>query len=495
MADTDITGQVVQPPPLPASAGPASGSSALANWNQDLSSEEATVQAKQAEFDKEHSAFLDTKDKAMKPLEADLSKSLDQPMPTRPEHVTMPVYDDKKPIVSGQEFEGLGMGLLAMAMIGGAKSHGNWLGVSSALNGTMQGFIDGKEEEAAKAYKDYKTKFEAAKEQEEQANKAFQDVLEDRKLTINEKIQRISVLGAQYDRQDMRFAAKEKSIDKMWEQLNAHRSALHKADAAAENLHVTIDARQDARASAKETDVTDDDAAFRAEQAWAGSKDPYKGISAYDKAGRMKVDAAILEQGKALGKSGADIVAKQAETAGETKALAQGEQRAVAVARLGDSIQAMGPILDRVAQEGTAKLGTKFMNTSVQDLKDQLQDPAVGKLDVVMRETATQFIEAMTMPGSNAQMHEGARQVGEALLNRNMSYKQIKENYALMREITQQNKGVLDNIVKEESNKISGRGGKITVSNKTELKQQMDAGKLKKGDIFYDPDGNAHVVN
>jgi hypothetical protein len=463
MADQDIpaiTGAAPAPYPTPA----------LNRWQGDLQGEEAAVTHKQADFDARQKTAADIKDKALTPLEKDMEAETSQPLPKRPEHVEMPKYDDKKPIVSGQEAEGLGMALIAMAVIGGAKSHGNWLGVSSALNGTLTGFIDGHEELAQKAYKDYQTKFAAAKEQEAQANKEFENILEDRKLTINEKIQQYKIAAAKYDRQDMRFAAEQKSIDKMWEQLNAHRSALNAADSKHENITVQIDARAAAKeAKGGSTVPLSDDAKQNLyERMAAGDKGVIAEASGYDRSTRRELENGFAEYTKAHNLNGADIVAAKAALSSETKAEGQAENRAVAVDRIEKSFSSLGPELDRLAKAGAAK-GIPMTNATINDLRSKLGDEDLSKLKILTTELPTQFIEAMTMPGSNAQMHEGARAAGEVLTNPNMTYHQLMGQYQEMQKILQSNGAAIHSIVTAEDARIraGNQPGSTTGGSKT----------------------------
>ena len=74
--------------------------------------------------------------------------------------------------------------------------------------------------------KEYETKFKAAKDKETQANKEYEDVLSNRKLSINEQLQRIKILATQHGREDIRAAAEQKSIDTLHRQLDASRNSM-----------------------------------------------------------------------------------------------------------------------------------------------------------------------------------------------------------------------------------------------------------------------------
>lgn len=201
----------------------------LSAWRTRLGTEESAVAERQGSQDQARRLMETTRESELAPAETSAAQAIDQPAPTAPRHVEYPEYQPK-PVVNAKDYEGLGMALLGMALIGGAASKGNWLGVMAPLNGALKGFLEGSEEKAAKDFQDYQTKYGEAKGKEDQANREFKDVLESRKLTINEKLARMKILSAKWDRQDMRMASEQKSVDRMWEQLNAHEQALSQAE-------------------------------------------------------------------------------------------------------------------------------------------------------------------------------------------------------------------------------------------------------------------------
>jgi hypothetical protein len=113
-----------------------------------------------------------------------------------------------------------------MAMIGGAASKGNWLGVGDSLNGALSGYLKGNQMEAEKRYEDYKREYQSAKAKEEQANKEFEDILTNKKMRISDQIQQYRLVAAKYDRQDALVAAQSRSLDAMWRSLESRKTAV-----------------------------------------------------------------------------------------------------------------------------------------------------------------------------------------------------------------------------------------------------------------------------
>jgi hypothetical protein len=190
-----------------------------------LDAESKQAGARQAALDARQSASLTAQDAEMKPLERQLSDTLNQPMPQR-EQVSMPSPPPNKPIIDAKEYEGLSYGLLAMAMVGGLASHGKWTAASAALNGGLQGYLEGNQEKAKQGIEQYEREFKAAKAHEDDVNKQFDDILKNRNLSINEQLQRIKVVAAQNGREDVRIAAEQRSIDTLTRQIDAHRTQL-----------------------------------------------------------------------------------------------------------------------------------------------------------------------------------------------------------------------------------------------------------------------------
>lgn len=184
---------------------------------------------------------------AQQPVTDKMNAAIDKPIP---EYKSQPLPEYKpQPIVDPKQFQDFGSMLLAMAAIGGAASKGNWLGVSSALNGSMQGYLDGRHELADKDYKDYQTKFQAAVQKDNQALKEYQNVLQNRKLSLGEMFTQFQIVGAKYDQQDAVMAARQKNLDAMWKAVESRRGALERL----QMQHETLDSRLQQSRESNET--------------------------------------------------------------------------------------------------------------------------------------------------------------------------------------------------------------------------------------------------
>lgn len=186
---------------------------------------------RQGELDDKVSANATARDQALAPLEQSLQTASSQPMPER-RKVEMP----EPPKPKAEDFSSFSYGLLAMAMIGGAASKGNWMNVASTLNGAMKGKIEGDQSRTQTEYKNYEREFKSAVEKERQANQEFEDILKQRNTSINSMISQYRVAAAKYDRQDALHAAGQRSIDRMWSAVEQRKSALTKLEEQHERL-------------------------------------------------------------------------------------------------------------------------------------------------------------------------------------------------------------------------------------------------------------------
>jgi hypothetical protein len=369
---------------------------------------------------------LAQREAGLAPVETSLQKDLAQPLPMRPHTEPLPEYKAPKP--DPQEFKQLAGAMLAMALIGGRHSHGDWLTVSAALNGAMKGEIEGNKEIADKSYKEYETKFKAAQAKEAQANKEFEDILKDRSLTINQKLQAYNLAAAKYGRDDLKDAANQKSIDQMEKRLSSHTDALEKAKLKFDNDKAQRDMRiqmhNDAQTAAGggkgglSAEALDSAACTFHETNTMPAMGNAKNVAA--------VKLAIMNR-EAEMFPGGDRASSKAEFSAASNAYKQTVQRQAAVERITGSVQDLEPRITALTAKLNSSLGVEFANTKINDLARKYRDNGdLAELDNLTRALGRQYMEAVTMPGSNAQMHIGAQETADAMSNGNMPPGKLK---------------------------------------------------------------------
>jgi hypothetical protein len=163
-------------------------------------------------------------DPALKELGSQI-RDLQSQKITPPEPVAMPKTPDLPQMAANpQEWQGLGMALVAMAMISGSHKN-NWLGAGQFLNGAMEGYAKGNEELAQRSYAQFQEQMKEAQAESKQRNDQYRELLQDRSKTINEMISQYRVMAAQDGREDMLAASQTRSLVAMTNALMSHEAA------------------------------------------------------------------------------------------------------------------------------------------------------------------------------------------------------------------------------------------------------------------------------
>jgi hypothetical protein len=119
-----------------------------------------------------------------------------------------------KPTIDPDSYSKLSAVLVAMAGIAGAKS-GNWLAAASSLNGAIKGHIEGNEERSKQEWDKYQADYDKAVEQHKEEQQEYLDVLENKRLSINQKFDQWRMIAAKYDDQAKLALARQKRYDEM----------------------------------------------------------------------------------------------------------------------------------------------------------------------------------------------------------------------------------------------------------------------------------------
>lgn len=409
--------------PAALTADKAKADALFAASNADLGAQEAALGTRQNAVNATHQANATGRDAELKPAEDATKALIDQPGPERSKTPGMPEFKPHE-LVDPKQYEQLSYALLGMALIGGVASHGNWLGVSSSLNGALKGFMEGNQQQAEKEYKDYNEQFKSAKAKEDQANKEFEGALNNRKLSINEQIQQVKLLSSKWDRQDMRAAAEQKTIDGMWTQLQARKQSLVKTEAAHTDVTVRIDGRMEragggaggagAGGEASQVDVGQVLAGMPLSQVMPGYSG--KTIAARE---QMKKDAAktLMQQNPGMTEQEAG-----AELARRTTDFLAGKSTVAQLTKQGSTIENAVGQLDfnaTKAAEEMKKLPSApipVLNAIARGAEKWSGDPAYTTLFFYMNAALMESAKITSGgTGSIQQLHEGAAKVAREM--------------------------------------------------------------------------------
>jgi hypothetical protein len=371
------------------------------------------ITTRQSQLDEERLAEMKAFNTSQTAGEQDLRAAEAAPMPTPPTPTDIGPPPDLKHPVDAKNYQQMAFAMLAMAMIGGRTSRGNWLGAASALNGALKGYKDGNEAVAKEQMAEYDRKFQAARQHDADANKKFMDILEARNTSLNQKRELLQMEAAKHGREDARFAAMQGSIDRMLAQVNAGRNALMNTEQKHTDMmiHISLEREKMEATKGKGRNAT-----FTPEQsAWAADyfSATQQKISAWG--GGAEMVQSLIEQGI----TPQQVAAGGAQFAAYKSALRVNAVRQTGVDRLTKSIQTLEPVIIKTAKElGLTEV--QLMNSTLNGLRRQFGNAKLSELQTEVAAWGRQYMEAVTMPGSTAQLHVSSAELGDVILNVNM---------------------------------------------------------------------------
>lgn len=121
-----------------------------------------------------------------------------------------------QPLVDPNQYSKFSAALVAMAFVAGSKSKGNWLGVSSSLNGALKGYLEGNEQKASESWKRYQADYDKAIQKHKDQEEDYAQTINNKKLTINQMLTELQWKSAKYDDQYTLTLARQKRIDELY---------------------------------------------------------------------------------------------------------------------------------------------------------------------------------------------------------------------------------------------------------------------------------------
>jgi hypothetical protein len=372
--------------------------------------------SRQGALDLERKESSAREEATLKPMEDRASKAIDDLQGMKPPTPTdLPTWKPKPPI-DAKDYQQFSYALIGMALIGGAVSRGNWLGVSSSLNGALKGYMQGNLARSDQDFKDYQTKFTEAKAHEDQVQKQFHDILENRRLSINDMLTQVRITAARYDRQDVRMAAEQKSIDSIWKQVDDKDKAistLTEQHDKTSKMYELGQLRAKIMSGGAGAELTP------AGQAWL-DQSAALGDPTYIRAsmGRFTGPNArhLINHFAETGVAPGDLAAAASARKAYESTLMQAEKRTAGVERLTGSITELENKITGLVKDVNGT-GAMSLNEVMNAVKNQLGDEKLSELRTLMGAVGRQYIEAVTMPGSNAQLHATAQDWADALFS------------------------------------------------------------------------------
>jgi hypothetical protein len=383
---------------------------------KDIAADRQEAISRQSALDTARQQSATQREGELAPMEAGVSKEIDQLGAVKPPpKADLPTYQPK-PLVDPNEYQKFSGALLGMALIAGIASKGNWMGVTASLNGALKGHLEGDQARAEKDWQDYKTKFDEAKAKSEAQQKEFADILQNKRLTINDMLTQIKIASAKYGRDDTKFEAEQKSIDGIWKRIESMDTSLTRISDMDQRQRRQIDARfqmQKIAQSGGAEQLTGAGQEFAIQAMQRG--DPEFVNDLKSRFGAKQIIPLLNKMADQGVDPGDPIAARKfADAYGST--LRQATQRKAGVERLTKSVQTMESRIDQLVAKVNGD-GNMSLNEIFNKVKTELGDKDLSELKTLMGATGRQYIESVTMPGSNAQLHATTQDWADGLFS------------------------------------------------------------------------------
>lgn len=427
-----------------------------------LTTDRKALEQRQAALDATSAQEHVTLGQEMATARAGYDKAAAQPIPEAPAPTPLPDVPNPKPM-GGKDYEQLAMALLGMALVGGGVSKGNWMGALSALNGALKGVKEGNELQTKRAFEEYDRKFKAASEHDAQVHQRYEDILNNRKMTIGEKFQSVQLLGTQEHNLEMVEAARQRSIDAAARSLDSRASQLTRTREMYQMGQDNIAARKAIHAAnqagaASGTKLTPDGEWFVTQTLVGGNKDFANMVSSRFGAARMvPIINEVAKQFREQGLDPREATSDKLMVSAEQSALRLAVSRKQGVERLTKVVtQLQGKVVDLAGKMNGQ--GIPPANAVANTIRQKLGDGPLQELHTLMSSVGRLYMEAVTMPASNAQMHATAQEWATGLFNENMSLAQIQGAIAGMNAEIQASSTALDSQIAEARGAVVNNG-------------------------------------
>src|SRR5208337_1412824 len=319
-----------------------------------------------------------------------------------------------------------------------------WMGVSSSLNGALRGYLEDNQARAQKEYQDYKTKFDEAKSKSEAEQKEFADILQSKRLSINDMLTQVKITAAKYGRDDIRMEAEQKSIDGIWKRVETMDETIYKNAEQNLRLQESINSRM---AMAKEKDAgaapgqlpagfKQEDIDYYARRVLSGDSTWKTGLSRTKSGTEIirAVDARVPELSRESGHTPEADAVIMDERHALSHALTDRQKYVAASTQFVSNFNKQADLVEKYLEPGVGG-GPPALNRWIQAGRTALAgDPDVGRLDVAIRGLAREHQRIVTGVTSNGQLQVAAQQTADALLNRDDTAESIRARLGVMRE-------------------------------------------------------------
>lgn len=158
------------------------------------------------------------REQGLKPLREDLERSIASPMPNAPTLQPIPEAPSG-PIIDPEKFQDFGKIAFPFMMLLGKAMRADGVQALNALSHSVQGYTQGRKEEAAQQFKVFQEKTNAVLAQNKQKLDEYKAVMNRRDIDVNQKLQLLEIAAQKYDDAGAYYAAQRKSISDVYKHL------------------------------------------------------------------------------------------------------------------------------------------------------------------------------------------------------------------------------------------------------------------------------------
>ena len=359
------------------------------------------------------------------------------------------------------------MGVMAaLAALFGSASRGPYSGAMAAMTGAMEGWQQRDDKIVEQSMKEYAENVAAIRTNNESLKAEWESAKEEHKNNIEGLLSAAKGIAIKYDLGDVGQAdIRLQRADKAGAALDKHVDSMQRG---IDNLfklkesildHIAKAEQQKLKLAQQQSGFFEwDDATFTARRILAGESGASLGmgtgqVGSYN---RTLTTRALRSIAQSENLPPATVARAQAQLAAVKSGMRQNETRAVAVQRLTGQIEGQWGIIKDLVEKGAGPSGIPAADAPINTIRRHLGDEDLAAFDRAIQTLATNYQEAMTMPGSNAQMHEGSRINAERFLNTNQPFRVLESVYNVMlREIENADKAYAA-VAERERAKIGG---------------------------------------
>jgi hypothetical protein len=425
------------------------------------------------------------KQAALDPIYGAAQKAIQSPVPQPPAPVQMPQVD-KSPIVDPKGFEQFSLGMIGLALIGGAASKSHWMRATATLDGAMKGYLQGSQDVAAQKKEQFDKEYKLAVDKETQQNKEYLDTLSQRDKSIKDILAEAEVVAAKYGMVDAQDAIRRRDLDSSFKVVAQRQTALDNLNQKHDTLEQQFKDKQISRLDKllQQQQITPDQHDQAVSDIQEGKTPTLKtgtgGMSKeaveipgekYFETGKMEalgmnnptarnqIIQYATDKAKRLNMTPSEVVAAWASRPGDMAALSQIDKQQVAIGGFEGTAQKNLDMLNSMSDKLPRTSYSQMVNSWIQWGRVKSGDPQADAFNAALEETLSEYSKVMGGGYGAGSSTEGAQARAHSLLAGGTTPEQMKAVSETMRQTMKNRTQSIEEQKQAVLNRIKGTGG------------------------------------